>query len=206
MTPSPTGGAQAVTAQLGGLSASTTYHFRIAASSGVATSDGADATFTTTAPLKPSPSISGTPAVGNTLTCKSGVTTTATETTSYQWLSDTTPIAGATSPTYVIAITDQSHHLSCEVTISGDGGSASATSGFDGVPSQSGGTITESFVGTDQHTATSVSAPVTCSPQADGQLQDQAPADRQHDGAPRDAEDGRRARCRRRSAPARSGR
>jgi hypothetical protein len=166
VTPSPTGGAQAVTAQIGGLSASTTYHFRIAASSGVATSDGADASFTTTAPLKPSPSISGTPAVGNTLTCKSGVTTTAAETTSYQWLSNTTPIAGATAPTYVIAITDQSNHLSCAVTISGDGGSASATSGFDGVPAQSGNKITESFVGTDERRATSVSAPVTCSPQA----------------------------------------
>jgi hypothetical protein len=168
VTPSATGGAQAVTAQLGGLSAATTYHFRIAASSGVATSDGADATFTTTALLKPSPSISGTPAVGSTLTCKSGVTTSATETTSFQWLSDTTPIAGAISPTYVIAVADQTHHLSCEVTISGDGGSASATSGFDGVPSQSGGSITESFVGTDQHRATSVSAPVTCSAQATG--------------------------------------
>jgi hypothetical protein len=168
VTPSPTGGAQAVTAQIAGLNASTTYHFRIAASSGVATSDGADATLTTTAPLKPSPSISGTPAVGSTLTCKSGVTTAAPETVAYQWLSDTTPIAGATSPTYVIAPTDQSHHLSCEVTISGDGGSASAISGFDGVPAQSGGSITESFVGTDQHRATSVSAPVTCSPQATG--------------------------------------
>jgi hypothetical protein len=168
VTPSATGGAQAVTAQLGGLSAATTYHFRIAASSGVATSDGADATFTTTALLKPSPSISGTPAVGSTLTCKSGVTTSATETTSFQWLSDTTPIAGAISPTYVIAVADQTHHLSCEVTISGDGGSASATSGFDGVPSQSGGSIIESFVGTDQHRATSVSAPVTCSAQATG--------------------------------------
>ena len=168
VTPSATGGAQAVTAQLGGLNAATTYHFRIAASSGVATSDGADASLTTSAPLKPSPSISGTPAVGGTLSCKPGVTTTASETTSYQWLSDTSAIPGATSPTYVIAPTDQSHHLSCEVTISGDGGSASATSGFDGVPAQSGGSITESFVGTDRHAATSVSAPVTCSPQASG--------------------------------------
>ncbi len=168
VTPSATGGAQAVTAQLGGLSAATTYHFRIAASSGVATSDGADATFTTTAPLKPSPSISGTPAVGSTLTCKSGVTTSAPETTSFQWLSDTNPITGATAPTYVIAVTDQTHHISCQVTIAGDGGSASAISGFDGVPSQSGGSITESFVGTDQRRATSVSAPVTCSPQATG--------------------------------------
>jgi hypothetical protein len=168
VVPSATGGAQAVTASLSGLNASTTYHFRVVASSGVATSDGADATFTTPAPLKPSPSISGTPAVGNTLTCKDNVTTTAAETVSYQWTSDTTAIPGATSPTYVVAPTDQGHHISCSVTISGDGGSATAISGFDGVPSQAGGTITESFVGTDKRGADSVSAPVTCSPQAVG--------------------------------------
>ena len=166
--PSATGGSQAVVAALSGLTASTTYHFRIVASSGVLTGDGADATFTTPAPLKPNPSISGTPAVGSTLTCKSNVTTTATETTAYQWLSDTLPIAGATAATYVIVATDQTHHLSCQVTIAGDGGSASATSGFDGVPSQTQGKINETIVGTDSHGATSASAPVTCSPQATG--------------------------------------
>jgi hypothetical protein len=155
-----------VSASLTGLSAATTYHFRIVASTAVATADGADATFTTPAPLAPSPSISGTPAVGSTLTCKDGVTTTSSETVAYQWLSNTVPISGATSSTYVIVAADQTHHLSCEVTISGDGGSASATSGYDGVPSQSGGTVTESFVGTDRPSAASVSAPVTCSPQA----------------------------------------
>jgi hypothetical protein len=166
VVPSATGGTQAVSAQLAGLNASTTYHFRIAASSGVASADGADATFATPAPLKPSPSISGTPAVGNTLSCKPGVSTTAAETVAYQWTSDTVAIAGATSPTYVIVPTEQGHHISCQVTISGDGGSASAISGFDGVPSQTGGTINETFVGTDKRGANSVSAPVTCSSQA----------------------------------------
>jgi hypothetical protein len=168
IVPNATGGAQAVAGTLSGLSASTTYHFRIAASSGVATADGADATFATPAPLKPSPSISGVPAVGSTLTCKPNVTPTAAETVSYQWTRDTAAIAGATSPTYVIAVTDQTHHLSCQVTISGDGGSATGISGFDGVPAQSGATITESFVGTAKRAANSVSAPVTCSPQAVG--------------------------------------
>jgi hypothetical protein len=164
--PSATGGSQTVTAALSGLNAATTYHFRIVASSAVAVADGSDATFTTPALLKPSPSISGIPAVGSTLTCKSNVTTTAADTVGYQWLSDTAPIAGATMATYVIAVTDQTHHVSCQVTISGDGGSASAISGYDGVPSQSAGKITESFVGTDKRGASSVSAPVTCSPQA----------------------------------------
>ena len=168
VVPSATGGVQSVVATLSGLNASTAYHFRIVASSGVLTGDGIDATFTTPAPLKPNPSISGTPAVGSTLTCKSNVTTTATETTAYQWLSDTQPIAGATAATYVIVATDQTHHISCQVTIAGDGGSASATSGFDGVPSQTQGKINETVVGTDSHGATSASAPVTCSPQATG--------------------------------------
>jgi hypothetical protein len=168
VVPSATGGTQSVVATLSGLNAATVYHFRIAASSGVATGAGADGTFTTAAPLKPNPSISGTPAVGSTLTCKSNVTTTAPETTAYQWLSDTLPIAGAIAATYVIVATDQTHHLSCQVTIAGDGGSASATSGFDGVPSQTQGKINETIVGTDSHGATSASAPVTCSPQATG--------------------------------------
>jgi hypothetical protein len=168
VVPSATGGAQAVTATLSGLNASTAYHFRIVASSGVASAGGADASFTTPAPLKPSPAISGTPAVGSTLTCKPNVTVPAALTVSYQWTRDTVAISGAASPTYVIVIADQTHHLACQVTIAGDGGSASATSGFDGVPAQSGATITESFVGTDKRGANSVSAPVHCSPQAVG--------------------------------------
>jgi hypothetical protein len=168
VVPSATGGSQSVAASLAGLSAATTYHFRIVASSGVATADGADASFTTPAPLKASPSLSGTPAVGNTLTCKPNVTTTASETVAYAWLRDTLPIPGAAAATYVVAAADETHHLSCQVTIAGDGASIAATSGFDAVPSQTLGKITETFVGTDKHGATSVSAPVTCSRQATG--------------------------------------
>jgi hypothetical protein len=168
VVPSATGGSQTVVAALGGLNAATTYHFRIAAASGVATTVGADASFMTPAPLKANPSLSGTPAVGSTLTCKPNVTTTATETVTYAWLRDTLAIAGAASATYVIAAADETHHLSCQVTIAGDGGSASAMSGFDAVPSQTQGKITETFVGTAKRGATSVKAPVTCSPQASG--------------------------------------
>jgi hypothetical protein len=167
VVPSATGGNQSVVAALGGLNAATTYHFRIAAASGVATTDGADASFTTPAPLKANPSLSGTPAVGSTLTCKPNVTTTAAETITYAWLRDTVPIAGATAATYLVTSADETHHLSCQITISGDGGSASATSGFDAVPSPQR-KITETSVGTAKRGATSVSAPVTCSPQASG--------------------------------------
>ena len=141
VVPSAIGGSQSVAASLAGLSAATTYHFRIVASSGVATADGADATFTTPAPLKASPSLSGTPAVGSTLTCKPNVTTTASETVAYAWLRDTVAIAGRTGATYLVAAADETHHLSCQVTIAGDGGSATATSGFDAIPSQSVGKI-----------------------------------------------------------------
>lgn len=168
VVPSATGGAQAVVAQLSGLNASTTYHYRIAAVSGVASSAGADATFATPAPLKPNPSQSGTPAVGSTLTCKTNVTTVAGETVSFQWLSDTVPINAATAATYVVVAADAGHHLSCQVTIAGDGGSATATSGFASIPSQSQGKVLETFVGSDKHGATSASVPVTCSPQATG--------------------------------------
>jgi hypothetical protein len=168
VVPSPTGGGQAVSAALTGLNAATTYHFRIVAASGVAAADGADATFTTPVPLKPAPSQSGTPAVGSTLTCKSNATTTAVETVSYQWLRDTVPIPVAIAATYVVVAADAGHHLSCQVTIAGDGGSASATSGFASIPSQTQGTIRESFTGKDNHGATSASVPVTCSPQAAG--------------------------------------
>lgn len=166
VVPRAVGGSRAVVARLGGLSAATTYHFRIAAASGVASADGADAVFTTPAPLKPRPSLSGTPAVGSTLTCWPNVTTTAAETITFGWLSDTAPITAATTASHLVATADETHHLSCQVTVSGDGGSASATSGFDAIPSQAAGEIVESFVGTAKKAATSVSAPVTCSPQA----------------------------------------
>ena len=168
VAPGATGGDQTVVAQLSGLTASTSYHFRIVASSAVSTASGGDATLATPAPLKPHPSLIGTPAVGSTLTCKPNAPTTAAETVAYVWLRDTVPIAGATAATHVITPAEQTHDLSCEVTISGDGGSASATAGFDAVPSQVQSTIIESFVGTDKRGATSVSAPVTCSPQAAG--------------------------------------
>ena len=162
--PAATSEGQAAVARINGLRASTTYHFRIAVASGVATADGGDALFTTPPPLKASPALSGTAAVGSTLACTPHVKTTPTETLTYAWLRDSQPIAGATTAGYLIVPADQTHHLSCQVTVSGDGGSASATSGFDAVPLQ----VVETFVGQATRGATSISAPVTCSPMAAG--------------------------------------
>ena len=85
----------------------------------------------------------------------------------------------------MVAAADETHHLSCQVTIAGDGGSATATSGFDAIPAQRGGKIVESFVGTAKDSARrTVQAPVTCSPQAAGQLHLHADADRVADRRP----------------------
>jgi len=162
------GGAQAVSAPLSGLTAGTAYHFQIVAASGVATAAGADGTFTTPPPLKASPSLSGTPAFGSTLTCKPNVTTTAPETVTFAWTRDTVAVPGAAAATYLVGAADETHHLACVVTIAGDGGSATATSGFDAIPNQNGSKILESFAGTASHSATTARAPVTCSPQAAG--------------------------------------
>jgi hypothetical protein len=155
-----------VTATISGLTAGTTYHFRIDAATAVAAADGADASFVTPVPIKPNPSLSGTPAVGTTLTCKPNVTLTGSEVAAYQWLNDTVPITSANAATYVVQTTDATHHLSCAVTISGDGGSASATSGFDSVPAVGGNKVTESVAGTAKDSSGTVKVPVTCSPQA----------------------------------------
>ncbi len=165
-TPSPTGGPQSVSAQVSGLSAATTYHFQLVAASAIGSSGGGDQTFATAAPLRPSPAIIGTAAVGNTLTCSLGVTLPAGASASYGWVRDTTPIAGATGVTYVVAVADETHHLYCSATISGDGGSASANSGYIAVPSETLGTIFETTVGTPTSSARTVSIVITCSPQA----------------------------------------
>ena len=167
-TPSPTGGVQTVTAQISGLVASTTYHFQIVAASDPGSSAGADTTLTTPAPLKPSPLLSGTAAVGDRLSCNVGTTVPAGLTVTYAWVRDTTTISGAAGAQYVVAVADETHHLNCEVTISGDGGSESASSGYDAVPSETIGMLTETSVSKASVAARSASTTVTCSPEALG--------------------------------------
>ena len=165
-TPTSTGGTQSVSAQISGLLGGSSYHFQLVATNAIGSTGGGDQTFTTLAPLKPAPSISGTPAVGNTLTCGLGVTLPAGATATYTWTRDTTTIAGATGATYIVALADQTHHLLCTATIAGDGGSNSSSSGYVSVPSETLGTIFETIIGTLIVAAHSVTVPVTCSPQA----------------------------------------
>jgi len=79
------------------------------------------------------PHISGTPTVGETLTCSDGAWEGA-ESFSRVWLRDGSPIEGETEPTHAVRSADLGHSLSCEVTATGEGGSESATSNSVAIP------------------------------------------------------------------------
>jgi hypothetical protein len=73
------------------------------------------------------PVISGTATVGSTLTCSTGTWNFASS-YAYQWLRAGTPIAGATSSSYVPVTADKTNALSCRVTATSSKGSTPATS------------------------------------------------------------------------------
>jgi len=63
------------------------------------------------------PVVSGTPAVGSTLSCLAGAWSGAPAPSfTYQWLIGGTPIRGATAATYQVVSADEGHSLACEVT------------------------------------------------------------------------------------------
>jgi hypothetical protein len=170
----PSGGStpQPVSAVLAGLTPNTTYHYRLLVSTATGTSYGLDQTLKTLAPgiVEPHPSISGIPAAGQQLTCKSGVSSSTTGVTlAYAWLRDSAPIAGANAAGYLVGAADVTHHLQCRVTATTAEGSKSATSAFVTVPAGGLGTIYETYVGPPRvgHGG-GVSMPVQCSPQAYG--------------------------------------
>lgn len=75
------------------------------------------------------PSLSGTPAVGQTLSCSEGTWSGGTpQSHGFAWLRDGGPIAGAGGSSYVIAGADGGHSLRCRVTASNLAGSLSADS------------------------------------------------------------------------------
>jgi hypothetical protein len=172
--PTPTGGTQEVSAQLSGLSPNTTYHYRVDASSPAGAATGAAQAFTTAtsaqvALVHPNPSITGTPANGQLLTCHAGLPAGATAQLTYAWLRDLIPIPGATGSTYTVKGQDTGHHLQCQVTATDGGGSASARSAFvtipvGGVPAAAG----ETAVGAAVFNGGKVSVPISCSALANG--------------------------------------
>ncbi|MGA9875224.1 MAG: glycoside hydrolase family 27 protein, partial [Solirubrobacteraceae bacterium] len=172
--PAPSGGVQDVAAQLTGLAPNTTYHYRVLASSPSGATAGADATFTTAvssqvALVQPHPSIAGTPAAGQRLTCNPGTPAGTTARLSYVWLRDQIPIPESSASSYTVKFQDSGHHLQCQVTATDGGGSASAKSAFvtipaGGVPASAG----ETTVGKATFAKGRLSVPVSCSPHAGG--------------------------------------
>jgi hypothetical protein len=172
--PVPTDGIQDVSAQVSGLSANTTYEYRVRASSPAGVGVGLGQLFTTAisaqvALVHPNPSITGTPANGQLLTCHPGLPAGASAQLTYAWLRDLIPIPGATGSTYTVKGQDTGHHLQCQVTATDGGGSASAKSAFvtipvGGVPASVG----ETAVGTAAFKGGKVSVPIACSALASG--------------------------------------
>lgn len=168
------GGNQEVSAQIGGLQPNTTYHYRLTALSPVGEGVGNDEAFMTAVssqiPLvRPNPSISGTPAVGQQLTCHPNMPAGAVAQLSYAWVRDQIPIPGADLSSYVVKGQDSGHHLQCAVTATDGGGSLTVKSSFvtipaGGAPSSAG----ETSVGRASVKGTKVSVPVSCSRQAGG--------------------------------------
>jgi hypothetical protein len=80
------------------------------------------------------PEITGTAAVGQTLTCAKGSWSNGPTDYEYAWLRGAAPISGAEASTYEVQGADGGHELKCKVTASNGGGSASATSDPVSVP------------------------------------------------------------------------
>lgn len=74
------------------------------------------------------PVISGSAAVGSTLSCTTGTWTNSPTSYAYQWLRDGDPISGATSSTYQLQQADEGEMVSCVVTATNAAGSASQVS------------------------------------------------------------------------------
>jgi len=86
----------------------------------------ATAPTSTTAPV-----ITGTPEVGETLSCTAGAWSgNPAPSLTYEWLRDDAPIPGAASAAYVLQVADARRELGCRVTAANAAGSISATSGL----------------------------------------------------------------------------
>ncbi|HTA12398.1 MAG TPA: hypothetical protein VK765_03175 [Solirubrobacteraceae bacterium] len=172
--PGAIAGAQPVSATASGLDANTAYRYRLLAITAAGTATGAEQTFTTAVsasfPLvTPNPSISGTPAVGQRLTCHPNVNppTNVTPQLTYAWVRDQIPIPSTDSTTYTVKGQDSGHHLQCQVTATDEGGSVTKKSSFvtipaGGAPASAG----ETSVGAANFKGATVSVPVFCSAQA----------------------------------------
>ena len=170
--PSPTGGAQSVSARVASLMPASTYHFRIVAANAGGTGTGADATFETAravALVHPHPSIAGVPGVGERLFCISGVPSGTPAAVTYAWVRDATVIAGATGSSYLVNTADATHHLQCRATATDAAGSVTAGSAFVAIPVMGVlAAVGETKVGRVTAGGTVISVLVSCSSRAPG--------------------------------------
>jgi len=171
--PAAIAGNQGVGAPLEGLSPNTTYHYRLIAVTPAGEATGADVAFTTAvsssiALAEPHPTIGGTPAIGQRLSCHANLSPSGISAQiHYAWVLDLIPIPGSDSSSYEVSGRDAGHHLQCQVTALDGGGSASAKSAFvtipiGGVPVSAG----ETQIGPGSASGDRVTVPVTCSAQA----------------------------------------
>ncbi len=100
------------------------------------TTPGINAALVRKAPVNTAgPVVSGTPAVGQTLSCSNGSWTgSPAPTFTHTWLRNGSAIAGATAATYVVQAADQGAGLACKVTATNKNGSAGAVSNTLRVP------------------------------------------------------------------------
>jgi hypothetical protein len=177
VAPSTITGRQEVSAQLGGLAPNTSYHYRLSATNASGQGTGGEVVFTTAVssqiPLvTPHPSITGTPAVGQRLTCHPGTPAGAEARLTYAWVRDLIPIPNTGASTYTVKGQDSGHHLQCQVTATDGGGSVTAKSAFvtiprGGPPASAG----ETSVGRASFKGGKVSVPIACSAHASGGCQ-----------------------------------
>ena len=85
------------------------------------------------------PIVTGTPSVGQTMSCSTGTWTGSPTGYQYAWLRDFAPIPGATAASYTITGSDAGHDLTCEVTATNAAGSRQALADAGTIPASEGG-------------------------------------------------------------------
>jgi Carboxypeptidase regulatory-like domain len=90
--------------------------------------------FPTTPVSTAAPALTGTAAVGQTLTCSQGSWSHEPTYLLYQWTRNGTVIGGQTGATYTLQAADQGHSITCSVTVGNGAGAATANSNTVAIP------------------------------------------------------------------------
>ncbi len=90
--------------------------------------------FPTTPASTVAPTLTGTPAVGQALSCSQGSWSHEPTYVVYQWLRNGSVISGQTGPAYVLQAADKGHSITCSVTAGNGAGAATAMSNAVTIP------------------------------------------------------------------------